>query len=197
MSYQVTSKIQRAIAISACLILCSCASGPDVRVNLDRGADFTQYKTFGFFSPLSTDRDGYQTIVSLQLKAATERELVSRGMRFDAKAPQLLVNFRGTRREKAQITTVPSASMGGGYYGYRSGMYAAYPMYYDTTVVSQYTEGTLNIDVVDASRKQLVWEGIVTDVITQKDLDNSQSVIDEAVTAVFAKYPVAGPATPK
>ena len=87
--------------------------------------------------------------------------------------------------------------MGGGYYGYRTGMYAAYPMYQDNTVVSQYTEGTLNIDVVDAARKQLVWEGIVTGVITQKDLNNPQPAIDEAVTAAFAKYPVAAPAKPK
>lgn len=200
MSYQITEKIQRAIVVSAFLVLCSCASGPDVRVNVDNGADFAQYKTFAFFSPLGTDRDGYQTIVSQHLKAATERELVARGMRLDAKAPQLLVNFKGARSDKVQITTMPSMSvgvMGGGYYGYRTGMYAAYPLYQDNTVVSQYTEGTLNIDVVDAARKQLVWEGIVTGVITQTDLNNPQPAIDEAVTAAFAKYPVAGPAKPK
>lgn len=38
-----------------------------------------------------------------------------------------------------------------GYHGYRGDMYSAWGGY-DTTV-SEYTEGTLNVDVVDPARK--------------------------------------------
>jgi len=69
-------------------------------------------------------------------------------------------------------------------------MYTAWPMYADQTVVTQYKEGTLNIDVVDAARKQLVWESVVSDSVTQKMLDNVQAAIDAAVAAAFAKYPI-------
>ena len=72
-------------------------------------------------------------------------------------------------------------------------MYGAWPMYVDQTTVTPYTEGTLNIDVVDASRKQLVWEGLVTSSVTQKTLDNVQPSLDAAVAAAFAKYPLPGP----
>lgn len=181
------------------LALGGCASAPEVRVDFDRSAGFTQYKTFGFASPLGTDRGGYQTIVSQNLKAATQRELEARGMHLDSAAPQLLVNFNATLSEQLRVTPGPTVGigMGRGYYGYRYGMYGAWPLYTDMTTVTQYTEGTLNIDVIDAARKQLVWEGVVTKSVTQKDRDDVKAAIDAAVAAAFAKYPIPGPVAPK
>ena len=180
-------------AVAGLLALGGCATGPDVRVDYDRTADFTAYKTFGFASPLGTDRGGYQSVVSQHLKAATQREMEARGMRLDTSAPQLLVNFNAALSDKLRVTSTPSMSVGVGYYGYRGGLYSAWPLYNDYTTVSQYKEGTLNIDVVDAARKQLVWEGVVTDSVTQKMLDNVPAAVDIAVKAAFSKYPIPAP----
>lgn len=187
------------LAGASLFALAGCASAPEVRVDLDRSTDFTQYKTFGFASPLGTDRGGYQTIVSQNLKAATQRELEARGMRLDSAAPQLLVNFNATLSEQLRVSPGPTVAvgMGRGYYGYRYGMYGAWPLYTDMTSVSQYTEGTLNIDVVDAARRQLIWEGVVTKTVTQQDRDDVKAAIDAAVAAAFAKYPIPGPVAPK
>jgi len=184
-------------AATTCLVaLSGCASAPEVNVDYDRAADFTQYKTFGFFTPLGTDRSNYQTIISERLKASTQRELEARGLRLDAGAPQLLVNFNAELNEKLRVSSMPimGVGMGGGYYGYRVGMYGAYPMYFDQTTVTPYTEGTLNIDVVDAARRQLVWEGVIRSTVTQKTREDVQSAIDAAVAAAFAKFPVPRPA---
>lgn len=185
------------LAVAALLLAPGgCVTGPNVRVDFDRSTDFAQYKTFGFSSPLGTDRGGYQSIVSQHLKIATQREMEARGMRLDTIAPQLLVNFNADLNEKMRVTTMPAPTiglgvgMGGGYYGYRAGMYSAWPLYRDETTVMPYTEGTLNIDLVDAARKQLVWEGVVTDSVTQKTLDNVQATINAAVASAFAKYPI-------
>jgi hypothetical protein len=175
------------------LVVAGCASGPTVRTSVDQSADFTQYKTFSFMSPLGTDGAGYRSIVSQQLIVASQRALEARGMRRDDTAPQLLLNFNANLTEKLQVSptmTPPPIYAGRGYYGYRGGSYTAWSMY-DANTVTQYTQGTLNIDVIDASRRQLVWEGVVTDSVTQKDLDNVQAAIDAAVAAAFAKYPVA------
>ena len=184
-------------AVAGLLALGGCATGPDVRVDYDRTADFTAYKTFGFASPLGTDRGGYQSVVSQHLKAATQREMEARGMRLDTSAPQLLVNFNAALSDKLRVTSTPSMSVGVGYYGYRGGLYSAWPLYNDYTTVSQYKEGTLNIDVGDAARKQLVWEGVVTDSVTQKMLDNVPAAVDAAVKAAFLKYPIPAPAPAK
>jgi hypothetical protein len=63
-------------------------------------------------------------------------------------------------QEKTKVRT-SSAPMMGGYYGFRSGFYDPWPTYgmgigYGTeTHVNQYTEGTFNIDLVDASTHKL------------------------------------------
>ncbi|MBL8349112.1 MAG: DUF4136 domain-containing protein [Burkholderiaceae bacterium] len=177
-------------AAAALLALAGCATAPEVRADYDRTADFASYQTFGFASPLGTDRGGYQSVVSQHLKASTQREMEARGMRLDPAAPQLLINFNATLNDKLRVSTMPYMGMGVGYYGYRGGLYSAWPMYADQTIVTQYREGTLNIDVVDAARKQLVWEGVVINSVTQEMLDNVPAAVDAAVKAAFARYPI-------
>jgi len=187
-----TTRLLRLVGGAFLLTLVGCASGPTVRASAEPGTDFAQYKTFAFMSPLGTDRAGYRSIVSQQLMAATQREMEARGMRRVDDSPQLLLNFGATLSEKLEVTTMPApAYMYGapGYYGYRAGLYSTWA-YYDQTRVWQYTQGTLNIDVVDAARKQLVWEGVVTDSVTQKDLDDVPTAISRAVAAAFAKFPI-------
>ena len=124
------------------------------------------------------------------------RQLEARGLRYDEANPQLLVNFNARLDDKMKVSTVPTPTMamgvgyGRGYYGYRGGMYGTYPMYQDQTTVSQYKEGTLNIDIVDVSRKQLVWEAVVSDTITQKKRDNMQKTVDNYMNAAFKKFPI-------
>lgn len=178
---------------AAMLALAGCATGPSVRAEYDKSVDFVPYKTFGFFDPLGTDKSGYGSIVSQYLKAATRSELEARGLRFDDTAPQLRVNFNAKLSDKLQSTTMPGPTMGMGYYGYRGAFYSPWPTYgYNTTTVtSTYTEGTLNIDIVDAARKQLVWEGVVVGTVHDTSVDSIKPAIDEAVKAAFTKYPVA------
>ena len=184
-----------ALVLAATLALGACATGPTVQVEIDQQADFTQYKTFGFANPLGTDRSGYQTIISGHLKAATQRELEARGLRLNDSAPQLLVNFSAALNEKLRVTTSPAPMLGfgfgRGYYGYRAGLHSTWPM---EMIATPYQEGALNIDLIDARSKQMVWEGVVTEAVTQQGPENLQTVIDKAVAAAFAKYPGAIPA---
>jgi hypothetical protein len=181
------------LAAATLALIAGCATAPAVRVHTDPTVDFTQYRTFAFYSPLGTDRAGYQTIVSQHLKAAAQRELEARGLRLDEQAPQLLVNFNAALQQRVQVTSYPAPGFGywgwGGYYGYRWGLYGGWPMYYND--VYTYQEGTVNVDLVDAARKQLVWEGLVVGTVTQKNLDNLQASLDEAVRLAFARFPVA------
>lgn len=176
------------VLLAAAIGLAGCATGPDVRATYDRGTDFGQYRTFAFYNPLGTDRAGYQTLVSQHLKAATRRELESRGLRLDESAPQLLVNFQAALNQRVRVATYPTTTIGFGYYGYRSGLYAGFPIY--NTDVYSYQEGTVNVDLVDAARKQLVWEGLVVGTVTQKDVDNLQASLEHAVALAFAKFPL-------
>ncbi|HET9447547.1 MAG TPA: DUF4136 domain-containing protein [Steroidobacteraceae bacterium] len=178
------------VLASMTALLAGCASGPKIRANTDPQANLSSYRTYGFVQPLGTDRAGYSTIVSEQLKAAVRRELEARGYTYAQDNPQLLVNFNAKLDDKLRVDSAPTASiaMGRGYYGYRGGFYSAWPAY--ETSVDQYTQGTLNIDVVDASQKRLVWEGIAVGRVTQKTRENLGAAIDATVAEIFKKFPI-------
>jgi len=176
----------RSLFAAGALALGACASGPDVRVQYDREAPFDSYRTFAFESPLGTDRTGYGTI-SRHLAAAARRELEAKGMRYDDASPDVRVNFSARLAEK--VSGSSPAPIAGGYYGYRRGSYSAWSGYPWSDTTMSYTEGTLNIDIVDTKRKQLVWEGVVVGVVTDSKLADLQGAVDGAVKAALSQYP--------
>ena len=87
----------------------------------------------------------------------------------------------------------------GGYYGYRGGYYGGWGGYgYGTdTHVSQYTEGTFNIDLVDARKQQLVWEAVAIGKVTDKVMDELEQRVANGVPQFFDLYPfIAGSGSP-
>ena len=176
-------------------LLAACAAGPTVKGDYDHQADFAQYRTFGFMTPLGTDRAGYSTLLTERLKNATRSQMEMRGYTYSASSPDLLVNFGAKMQQKTQVT--PAAPMGP-YYGYRAGFYGGWPGYGWGEDVYQYTEGTLNIDLVDARRRQLVWEGVAVGEVQDPDSTGSPQKVDQVVAEIFAKYPFrAGVAAPQ
>lgn len=183
------------IAVAAVVLVAGCASGPRVYTHVDPAADFSRYQTFGFVEPLGTDRAGYQTIVSQYLKEAARREMLARGFAYAERDPDLLMNFNAHLSEK--VRNVGGAPVFGvGYYNYRHGVYGAWPMYPTEPWITTYREGTLNVDLVDRSRRQMVWEGVAVDTVTDRSLENIKVGIDAAVAAVFAKFPASARAAP-
>ena len=167
-----------------------CASTPKTISNVAPGADFGSYRTFGFLSVLSTDKENYESMESNFLKVAVAQELDRRGLTY-SESPDLIVNFYIHTQEKVRSRSVPTT---GAYYGYRDPFYDPWGGYgmgvaYETRV-DQFTEGTLNIDVIDAATRKLVWEGAVSGRITDKDLRNLEQTIDEAVAAVMSDFPI-------
>jgi hypothetical protein len=107
------------------------------------------------------------------------------------------VNFYTTVREHTSVQSTPRLSVGMGYYRYRTGLYGAWPLYGNDVTSTTYRVGTASIDVVDAARKQLVWEGIAEGRLTEKMLDAPGPAISSAVADIFVKYPArAGAAAP-
>ncbi|MEO7387319.1 MAG: DUF4136 domain-containing protein [Gammaproteobacteria bacterium] len=180
-------------AVLALLLLASCSSGPSIYTNVDPTATFANYRTYNFMSPLGTDRAGYSSVLSQFLRTAASRELEARGYQ-KSDNPDLLVNFNVNTKEKIQSTTTSSGPAYGGYYGYRSGYYGTWGGY--DTHVTQYTEGTLTVDVVDAGRKQLAWDGTAVGRIREETRKNLQPAVDAVMAQVFEKFPSRNPPAP-
>jgi hypothetical protein len=180
------------IVVAASLVLSACAAPKiNTRSQTDPSVNLASYHTYNFVAEPGTNRGGYSTPITSYFKTAISRELNARGYKLTEENPELLINFNTNAREQVDIRSTPSMSYGYGYYGYRGGMYATGPMYGGTDVSTvRYKQGTANIDVVDAAKKQLVWEGVAEGKITDTMMKNPQATIDTVITDMFANYPV-------
>jgi len=198
MQIQLTRIIVGIAILPVILILTGCASSGTLRSDYDHDADFGAYQTYNFME--RSDSDDYQGFFSQYMTAAITIEMEKRGY-TKSDNPDLLVNFNGIIQDKTKVTTrsAPPPMMGGGYYGYRGGYYGAWGSYgYGTeTHVSEYTEGTFNIDLIDAARKQLVWEAVGIGRVSDEDFENLEEGVKTGVPNYFALYPfVAGNSNP-
>lgn len=176
---------------AAGMLLAACASGPTIQSDYDRTVDFSQYKTFGFFSPMSIEGENYSTLFGQQFRESIGREMRARGY-VESDNPDLSINVSARLQQKTQVTTTTDPMMMGGYYGYRRGYYDPWMSYgYGTsTHVSQYNEGTVNVDIVDMSKKRMVWEGVGIGRIKEgRSNAEVRKAIDEGVTVMFKGYP--------
>lgn len=180
--------IHMLLIVLAGWMLASCATSPvsKTAADYDRSADFSVYRTFGFFETLGTDAAGYESLVTQTLKSAARREMEARGYTYAETGADLLINFNAKLAQQTRISQTPAPPV---YYGYRRGFYGGWSGYGYDTRVDQYVEGTLNIDIVDARRKQLVWEGVAVGRVTEKVRQDREAAINAAVAEIFAKYP--------
>lgn len=170
-------------------LLTGCASGPRIITNADPSADLGSFKTFDFMQPLSTDRDGVRTLLSTHLMEATTRELQNAGMRRVTENPQVLVNFFVSTRETIETRSVPTSSTSMFYRRGRYNPWGSYTLATSTTEVVQRTEGTISVDLVDASRNQLVWEGAAVGRVTDRTRRELEQTISSAIADIFAGFP--------
>ncbi len=176
--------------------LAACSNSPVIRSDYDPSADFAAYRTFAFMEPLGTNQAGYTTLLTERLKRATMRQMEARGYSFSAVNPDLLVNFQSQINSKTEYVPPPPMPWGPNYYGYRMGFYGPWPGYAFGPDMIQYTEGVLNVDLIDAKRRQMVWEGIGTAVLDDLQQASSEDSVDAMIAAIFARYPfVAGSAS--
>jgi len=194
-----TTHMLAAVLLSLALGACATTSGggssaaPEIRVDYDHAANFAAYRTFAFLSPTATEAARLPPEITADLKKSTQRQLESRGYRYVDAHPDLLVNFSAKLAKATRDDTLANQQIG--YYGYRKSnlvpVYKTYSSYPFDTGTTDYVEGTLNVEIIDAARSQLVWEGVAVGEVRHPDQPVAQlaPLIDKVVADVFAKYP--------
>jgi hypothetical protein len=190
MFVMLNSPIARLATAALVIALTACASGPDIRSDYDRSVDFSQYRSYNFFNPMGIENPNYSTIYGSIFRDAISRELESRGYVM-SDDPDLLLNVSAQLQDKTKVTTYQEPYPAG-YYGYRRGFYDPWMGYsYGTTThVSQYTEGTVNIDMVDARAKRMVWEGVAVGRLKEgRTNEEIRQAINNGVANMFQGFP--------
>ena len=183
------------LAVTA-IALAGCASGPDIQADYDRSADFGKYRTYGFVAQAGTDSGDFRSLSTQMLQNATSRQLEQRGY-TRSENPDLVINFKGKLEEKVDVESTPAPYYGPGW-GYGGWYGAPYGGWGGTEVTTRrYNVGTLVIDVVDREKRQVVFQGAISGVVTKEMQQNREASINRAVEGIFMQYPfVAGQSAP-
>jgi len=175
-------------ALGILLLLAGCATGPRITSEVDPSADFGSYRTFAFYSPLAIEGEGYATPATNQIKAETRAQMESRGYVYQERNPDLWVNLNAYMQERTSVSSVPTVDYAY-YYNYRARSYVAVPYWRDRTSVQRYSEGTLNVDLVDSRRNSLVWEGIAVGRMARLTPEDRAERTRTTLAEIFARYP--------
>lgn len=162
------------------LVLTSCSS---VRVasDYDKNADFNQYKTYAFFKS-GIDKVEISDLDKRRILTAIDTELASKGF-TKSENPDLLINIFTKSRQQVDVNQF-NAGWGYGWgWGWNPYMWGG-----RSTSVSTSTQGMLYIDLIDAKKKELIWQGEGIGVLNQ-NIDKKDERIREFVQKILAKYP--------
>ena len=173
------------LLFSVLWLFSACQSLPQIHALYDQTADLNSYATFAFHPQLEPKDEEYDKLSTRYIKAAIMIQMKNNGYRY-SNNPELWVNFNTYTKEKILSYTETGPHP---YYDFRHdyGVWGGYPRH--ETRIEQYTEGTLNIDVIDKRSKKLLWEGIAVGRLSKKTMDNLEVKINEAVGLIFEKFP--------
>jgi hypothetical protein len=151
-----------------------------VNSDYDKKVDFSQFKTYAFYKS-GIDKVEISDLDKKRILYSIDEIMASKGF-TKSETPDLLVNFFTKEREQVDVNQF---SMGWGYgwgWGWSPWMWGG------NTTVNSYSQGTLYIDLIDAKKKELIWQGEGEGVLT-KDTHKKDELIKEFVTKILEQYP--------
>lgn len=175
------------LAALALTFLASCSS---VRVvsDYDSKADFGTYQTYAFYKT-GIDKAQISDLDKKRILRAIEAEMTSRGF-AKSQDPDVLISIFTKERERVDVY---NNNFGWGYGGFYNpwvwGPGWGWGWNYGPNVSTR-TEGSLYIDVIDAKRKELVWQGRGVGTLNNTSkIEKKEERIREFVSHILKEYP--------
>ncbi len=146
--------------------------------------DLTAYKTYSFFNIEEPEKKGKYFEENLGiLKDAINTEMTKRGYSLKETGGELLINIGIHVEEKVQTRQTDFRTDGTQYMGQRN-----YKWESQEVEVDRYKEGTIVLDFIDPTKRQLVWQGSVAGTTTE-NRKKIESRINTAINHLFKKFP--------
>ncbi|MFV0565953.1 MAG: DUF4136 domain-containing protein [Flavobacteriaceae bacterium] len=173
----------KTLPLLALLLVATSCSSVRVATDFDKNANFNAYKTFAFFKT-GIDKAEINDLDKRRILRAIEAEMLAKGF-TKSETPDLLISLFTQSNQRVDVYNNYWGYGGwgwGGYYG------PGWGWGWNQPNVSTSTEGILFIDVIDANKKELVWQGKGTGYLTQ-NTNKKEERINEFVNEIMAQYP--------
>ncbi|ANH60045.1 DUF4136 domain-containing protein [Dokdonia donghaensis] len=176
--------------LGAVLLLASCST---VRVasDYDKDTNFSDYKTFAFYKP-GIDKAEISDLDKKRVLRAVEAQMLAKGFTKSSN-PAVLVSIFTKAKERVDVYQNNFGfnggwGWGGGFWGGWGGPWG-WNNGFNSNTVSRTTQGTLYIDLIDANKKQLIWQGQGTAPLVTGDVDKREERINLIVQEIMEVYP--------
>ena len=164
-------------------VLASCSA---VRVNsdFDKNVDFSGYKTYAFYKT-GIDKAEISDLDKKRILRSIDEEMTLKGF-TKSETPDLLINIFTKEREQVNVNQF-NAGWGFGWcgWGWNPWMWGGGGGYNSVFTSS---EGTLTIDLIDAKKKEMIWQGEGVGYLTQNTYRKDEN-IKGFVTKILSQYP--------
>jgi hypothetical protein len=171
--------VQRTIfaSVGIALLFATASFAQQVKTDYDRGANFSQYKTYSWEKvqtqdPLWVDR----------IKEAVNATLTAKGLTPVESGGDIAIVAMETTQNQRTLNTFYDGFGGGWRWRGAGGFGTA------TTTVDNYKVGTLVVDLFDAHTKTLIWRGSSSDTLSDKSDKNIKN-LDKGVQKMFDHFP--------
>ena len=178
-------KIIKILPLLALLIVVSSCSSVRVAADYDKEAKFDDYKTFAFFKT-GIDKAEISDLDKRRILRAIEAELLAKGFTKSEK-PDVLISLFTKSQQRVDVYNNSWGYGGWGWGGY-GGFGPGWGWGWNQPNVSTSVQGHLYIDLIDANKKELVWQGMGTGYLT-RNMEKKEARIKEFVAKIMEKYP--------
>ncbi len=175
-------KLLKTLPLLLLLIAVTSCSSVRVAADYDKSANFNNYKTFAFYKT-GIDKAEISDLDKRRILRAIETELLAKGF-TKSKNPDLLVSIFTKSKQRVDVYNNAWGFGGWGWGGFGPWGWG----WNQQPIVSTRTEGVLYVDLIDAKKKELVWQGMGTGYLT-KNMDKKIERIKEFVSKIMEKYP--------
>lgn len=165
------------VLFTSLFLFASCSS-VQVFSDHDSSIDFSKYSTFAYFKP-EIDQVKISDLDKRRILKAIDAEMNAKGL-SKSETPDLLIGFTTQAKEQIYINNQNNWGWGWGFNPWFWG-----PSF---NTVSTRTEGTLFVNIIDATTKQLVWQGKGRGGI-QENYKNRDERIALFVKSIVSNYP--------
>ncbi len=172
-------RITLAVLVSVLALALTGCSTLSVRSDWDEQVDFTTFQSFHVVPIQSPAHE----LVEKRIMDAIVVHLTERGFTENAVSPDMIIAVHLNVDDKVSVQTYNYGYPYGGY------GYGAYPYWHGGTdvSVSQYQEGTLVIDLVDANKNEVAWRGWGTKVLD--DSSGNAYEVQKTIDKILNQYP--------
>lgn len=177
--------VLKTLPLLAILFVVTSCSSVKVAADYDKNASFGEYKTFAFFKN-GIDKAEISDLDKRRILRAIEAELLAKGFTKSEK-PDVLVSLFTKSNQRVDVYNNSWGFNNWGWGGYGPGWGWGWNQ---QPAVSTSTEGVLFVDLIDAKKKELVWQGMGTGYLT-RNMEKKEERIKEFVSEIMMKYPPA------